>query len=432
MSVFTTKNQLSITIGKSISRTSSVQYTDPDAANYLADGEVLIIDQNGTILTDSATVGANPKIRIIQRSGSKIIYSPVINGRTVVTYEGIDGSAGSEQVSNIGYNGTTGSIDVSGTEDFLLNLLFTFDESMWSTQGQYFPFIVENVSGIDQIDVAASLAKQINYQATNGNMRPLSGQGVLIKATILSSEAGAAIGAAGDTVVGYAGSKTVTINDVSGSSVTGLFVAGDYFRAGTVTTAPVYKVVSSTVTSAGGVITLDMPLQANVNLVGNTSEIITAAQAAAASAGVVLTGQSTQWVLDFYKYLQVTFRPLLKNFGTTTLATTAAVRPVGSGKQVAEIESFANGFDGALNRTIVPLPNVKTDADTSVNYDTISIAWYDVSDTTPVDGTKPSRHEHQIFMVDGASQTSTATNGVLTVLNAYMASTPLAFPNVSL
>ncbi len=432
MSVFTTKNQLSITIGKSISRTSSVQYIDPEGANYLADGEVLIIDQNGTILTDSATVGANPKIRVIQRSGSRIVYSPVINGRTVVTYKGIDGSAGSEQVSTIGYNGTSGSIDVSGTEDFLLNLLFTFDESMWSTQGQYFPYIVENVSGIDQIDVANSLAKQINYQSTNGNMRPITGQGPLIKATILSSEAGAAIGAGTDTVIGFAGSKTVTINDVSGTSVTGLFVAGDYFRAGTTTSSPVYKVVSSTVTSAGGVITLDMPLQASVNLVGNTSEIITAAQAAAADAGVVLTGQSTQWVLDYYKYLQVTFRPLLKNFGATTLATTAAVRPVGSGKQVAEIESFANGFDGILNRTIVPLPGGKSDADTSVNYDTISLAWFDVSDTTPVDGTKPSRHEHQIFMVDGASQTSTATNGVLTVLNAYMATSPASFPAVSL
>ena len=165
MSVLTTKNQLSVTIGKSISRTSSVQYTDPDAANYLADGEVLIIDQNGTILTSSATVAANPKIRIVQRSGARVVYSPVINGRTVVTWKAIDGSAGSEQVSTIGYNGSSGSIDVSGTEDFFLNLLFTFDESMWSTQGQYFPFIVENVSGIDQIDVAASLAKQINYQA---------------------------------------------------------------------------------------------------------------------------------------------------------------------------------------------------------------------------------------------------------------------------
>lgn len=432
MSVLTTKNQLSVTIGKSISRTSSVQYTDPDAANYLADGEVLIIDQNGTILTSSATVAANPKIRIVQRSGARVVYSPVINGRTVVTWKAIDGSAGSEQVSTIGYNGSTGSIDVSGTEDFFLNLLFTFDESMWSTQGQYFPFIVENVSGIDQIDVAASLAKQINYQATNGNMRPLSTQGPLVKATILSGEAGAAIGAAADTVVGYAGSKTVTITDTAANnSITGLFVAGDYFRAGTATTDPVYKVASSTVTAAGGVLTLDMPLQANVNLVGNTSEIITAAQAAAAAAGVVITGQALQWVKDFYKYLQVTFRPLLKNFGSTTLATTAAVRPVGSGKQVAEIESFANGFDGALNRTIVPLPTVKADADTSVNYDTIVIAWFDTSDTTPVDGNKPSRHEHMIFMVDGASQTSAATNGVLTVLNPYMASSPASFANVS-
>ena len=430
MSVSTVKNQLTVTIGKSISRTSSVQYTDPDAANYLADGEVLVIDQGGAILTSSATIAANPKIRIVQRSGSRLIYSPVISGRNVRVWKGVDGSAGSEQVSTIGYNGTSGSIDVSGTNDFFLNLLFTFDESMWSTQGQYFPFIVENVSGIDQIDVAASFAKQINYQATNANMRPVTGEGPLVKVTMLCSDAGTAIGGAGDTVVGFAGSKTVTITDTSTTSVA--LSAGDYIRVGTATTSAVYKIASSTkAAGATGVLTLDMPLQANLSLVGNTSEYITAANAAAANAGFVITGQALKWQKDFYKYLQVTFRPLLKEFGSTTLATTAAVRPVGSGQLVAQVESFANGFEGILNRTIIPLPTGKSDVDSSAVYDCISIVWDDTSDVTPVDGTKPSRQEHHIYMVDGAAQTTAGTNGVLTVLNPYMASSPASFPNVS-
>lgn len=434
MSIFTVKNNMSVIIGKSIARTATVQYTDPNAASYLADGEVLIVNETGAIMTDASTVGTAPRFRVVQRSGNRLIYSPVIAGQNVKAYKGIDGSSGSDQVTTIGYNGTSGSIDVSGTDDFVMNLQLNFDESMWSEQSNNYPFIVPSSSTVNQMYVAESLARQINYQLTNGGNFSIAGEGPIVKAKILSADAGAAIGAITDTVIGFAGSKTVTINDVSGSSVTGLFVAGDYFRAGNATTDPVYKVASSTVTSAGGVITLTMPLQANVNLVGTTSEIITASQAAAAAAGVVLTGQALKFTRDFYKYLQVTFKVLIKNasFGATTLATTAAVRPVGSGTQVSEMESFAEGFRGILNRTIIPLPTPKSDADTSVNYDMIYISWEDTTDTSPVDGTKPARSELYICMVDGASQTSTATNGVLTVLNAYMLTTPGRFANVAL
>lgn len=434
MSIFTVKNNMSVIIGKSIARTATVQYTDPNAASYLADGEVLIVNETGAIMTDASTVGTAPRFRVVQRSGNRLIYSPVIAGQNVKAYKGIDGSSGSDQVTTIGYNGTSGSIDVSGTDDFVMNLQLNFDESMWSEQSNNYPFIVPSSSTVNQMYVAESLARQINYQLTNGGNFSIAGEGPIVKAKLLSADAGAAIGAITDTVIGFAGSKTVTINDVSGSSVTGLFVAGDYFRAGNATTDPVYKVASSTVTSAGGVITLTMPLQANVNLVGTTSEIITASQAAAAAAGVVLTGQALKFTKDFYKYLQVTFKVLIKNasFGATTLATTAAVRPVGSGTQVSEMESFAEGFRGILNRTIIPLPTPKSDADTSVNYDMIYISWEDTTDTSPVDGTKPARSELYICMVDGASQTSTATNGVLTVLNAYMLTTPGRFANVAL
>ena len=435
MSISTVKNNMSVIIGKSIARTATVQYTDPNAASYLADGEVLIVNETGAIMTDASTVGTAPRFRVVQRSGNRLIYSPVIAGQNVKAYKGIDGSSGSDQVTTIGYNGTSGSIDVSGTDDFVMNLQLGFDESMWSEQSNNYPFIVPNSGTVNQMYVAESLARQINYQFTNGGNFSVAGEGPIVKATLVSADAGAAIGAAADTVIGFAGSKTVTITDTGAdSSITTAIVAGDYVRFGTATTAPVYKVASSTVTTAGGVLTLTMPLQANVSLLGTTSELITAAQAAAAAAGVVITGQALKFTKDFYKYLQVTFKVLIKNasFGATTLATTAAVRPVGSGTQVSEMESFAEGFRGILNRTIIPLPTPKSDADTSVNYDMIYISWEDTTDTSPVDGTKPARSELYICMVDGASQTSTATNGVLTVLNAYMLTTPGRFANVAL
>jgi hypothetical protein len=181
-----------------------------------------------------------------------------------------------------------------------------------------------------------------------------------------------------------------------------------------------------------------MPLQANVSLVGNTAEFITAANAATAAFGVKLVGQALKSQFHpqgEFKYLQVNFSAHLKQgFGTTTLSTTAPTRPVSSGVQIAELEQYAEGFRGNLNRTVVPLTSLKQDADTSVaNYDVISLSFYDTTDTSPIDGTKPAEQEVMIAFVSGAAtQVTDATNGVLTVLNAYMLTTPQALPNVSL
>lgn len=431
MSVLTSQNNLSVIIGKSIARTATVQYTDPSAASYLADGEVLVISETGAIMTDASTVGTAPRFRVIQRSGNRIIYSPVIHGANIKSFRGADGSAATEQVSYVGYDGATAgtTIDVSGTEDFIFNLTFTFNEQNWSQQLNNFPFLIENVGTMTEIGVAADLARQINYQMSNANTAPIAGQGPLVRATVLCNDAGAAITGTG-TITAYQDSATIT----AGTNIDAIMAVGDYIRiASTATTGAIYRIVAMNTTAQTA--TLHMPFQ-DASVVASAEgnhQFIDAASAVAGDCGVAITGQALQWQLDFYKYMQVTFRTLLKEgWGATTSSTTQAVRAVGAGVQVSEMESFAEGFRGVLNRTTIPLPAGKSDADISVNYDIISISWFDMSDTTPVDGTKPSEQEIAICLVDGASQATTATNGVLTVLNAYMLTTPAALANVSL
>ena len=431
MSVLTSQNNLSVIIGKSITRTDPVQYTDPSAASYLADGEVLVISETGAIMTDASTVGTAPRFRVIQRSGNRIIYSPVIHGANIKSFRGADGSAATEQVSYVGYDGATAgtTIDVSGTEDFIFNLTFTFNEQNWSQQLKNFPFLIENVGTMTEIGVAADLARQINYQMSNANTAPIAGQGPLVRATVLCNDAGAAITGTG-TITAYQDSATIT----AGTNIDAIMAVGDYIRiASTATTGAIYRIVAMNTTAQTA--TLHMPFQ-GASVVASAEgnhQFIDAASAVAGDCGVAITGQALQWQLDFYKYMQVTFRTLLKEgWGATTSSTTQAVRAVGAGVQVSEMESFAEGFRGVLNRTTIPLPAGKSDADISVNYDIISISWFDMSDTTPVDGTKPSEQEIAICLVDGASQATTATNGVLTVLNAYMLTTPAALANVSL
>jgi hypothetical protein len=430
MSVRNAKNNLSLFIGKNIARTASVQITDPDVtATYIADGEIVIAEPDGTIMTNASTITTSPKFQVIQRSGNRLLYSPIISGANVIAYNGIDGSAGSEQISYIGYNGSTGSIDVSGTADYTLNLTFTFNEQNWSTQLNNFPFIVDAESGaVTQDEVAESLARQINYQLSGAGQLAVAGEGPLVRATILCDEAGSAITGTG-TITARKDSKTIT----AGTDIDALMVVGDYIRiASTATTGAVYKIVSMNTTA--NTAELSMPFQGTTVVASaeGNHEYITAAAMAAAECGVVLTGQALKWQLDFFKYMQVTFKVGLKEFGTTTFSTTAAVRPVNNGYQIAEIESFTEGLRGKLNRTVVPLPTAKADADTSAVYDSISIAFYDDSDLTPIDGTKPARQEVMIAIVDGASQIATGANSVELTLDAYMATTPRAFAGVTL
>jgi len=79
-------------------------------------------------------------------------------------------------------------------------------------------------------------------------------------------------------VVGVKGSKLVTVTDATTAGTVNPIVAGDWVRFGTATTAPVYKVAESTVGTTGGILTLEVPLEENVSLLGTTSEIITAAK----------------------------------------------------------------------------------------------------------------------------------------------------------
>jgi hypothetical protein len=435
MSVFNAKNIISVLIGKSVSRTATVQYTDPVAASYLVDGEILVLGENGAILTSAATVGTNRKIRLVQRSGNTLVYSPWIDGLNLVKFTGVDGTAATEQTTVIGYNGSTGNIDASSTDAAGLTIQYTFDESMWSEQGNLEYYEMPAASATSAGAMATYFAEAINYKALPPTVSAVTGEGPLVRAEILCDEAGAAVTTAGSATT-WAVTKGSDIVVPNGTLGAVNFAVGDYLRfddAGSpATTHPVYRIKA--IDTTNNRIQLGMKYQgtSTATLAEATDIVfITAAAYAAADCGIKITGQALKFTIDFFKYLQCTFRVGLKNFGTTGNVTTAAVRPQGSYEQVAELESFANGFGGALNRTIVPLPTGKRDAVSGTTYDVISLVWYDNSDVAAVSGSVESMQQLYICVVDGAAQTTAGTNGILTVLNAWAATCPGTFGTVS-
>lgn len=414
--MFNASNSKSVLIGKSIARTATVQVYDSSAASFLADGEVVVINKNGAALTAGQTIADSEYIRIAQRSGAtaataNVIYSPKIYGANVTAFSGLSYVAPAEQVTYVGFNGTSGAIEAISDNVYKLRITFKHDMENWSEQSNVLYNEVTSDASATASEVAAAFVDKYNttYPAQNAD----------IKVERVTDGTFTVLGGSA-TVDVTKGSPTVTA-----SSASHALVAGDIVRIGaTSATTPVYLVSAV----SGVTITLDS------NYTGDTATVANAnvgEMSAVTAWGLKITGRALTTTIATFKYLKVAFDVTIQNFGTSTVTDSqAASRGNGTYEQIAELEYFARGYDGWLStRNAVPAvaqPNVS--AVSGAIYDTINIKAFDNSDFGVISGSKPAPFEITIALVDGASQ---ATN-ILAQLNPWMASTSRAFSNVSL
>jgi hypothetical protein len=168
--------------------------------------------------------------------------------------------------------------------------------------------------------------------------------------------AGSALGAAPDTVIGTAGTKTLTLTDTGANNSMFAVAVGDFVRIGTATSAEVYRVTATTATStAGGVLTLDRPLKADVSLLGTTAYFITAAAAASANFGVRLTGKENRFdVTKWRNYYSNRFTVFFSDSSTKIHSVQGAFDGVGVWQKVAMDEYMTYGFEGQNEQMAVP------------------------------------------------------------------------------
>lgn len=434
MSAFTAQNMFNVLIGKNLARTASVQITDPSlTATYIADGEIVILGEDGDVVT-TPTLTTDPFIRFVQRSGDKLIYSPRIPGMGLVNATWADGTAGTEQVWSVGYTpGQTGaSIDTSGTDPFRITIAYTFDEAMWSEQGNYEPYLYDEVASPSEEQIAEYMVRMINYKNRPQSMGIATGEGPLVRAEMYCDNAGATVLAiGGGTATGVNVTQDSDYVTFNGTVTTSMNVAaGDYIRigAGAPATAaePIYEVEAISINGADSYIRLTTPYQgaSAAAVVFANVDALAAADVTAAACGFTISAQPLKWTKDFFKFLMVSFRVTSKGFGTTAIAeTTSIVRPINAFEQISELESFGAGFEGALNRTMVPLDTPRTDADSGVaQYNSLTLEWYDDSNYSPIAGPARMRQALHMFFVNGAGQNAT----VETDLNAWLATLPSA------
>lgn len=454
MSVLSVKNIQETFIGKAIARTANVQITNPDASAYIADGEVVVLNSTGApILAASlATYANSPWIQIVQRNGNNLVFSSKIYGNRVTSYAGRAASVGQEQMYLIGYNGSTGSLDITAGLDYQLTLIENQDDMMWSEQKKKNVTSVPNNLVTSQQDLAKAIAENV--------MRKYVNDGISVTAAMLNSGAAGAVDGTARTLNVTHGSNVIVYSGAT-ANIAG---AGSVVRIGATGGArtvkiPVYTIQGAHPTIANAFI-LDQPFAgpSNSALPDADHGVVTVG----ASWGVRFTGKYlTSYRRDFFKFKRASFTLQMSGFGATAITKSGSTIAqdmaygYGDGRLVLEEESFSKGFEGALNRMSVPLPIANetftadgtststintTFGDAFINattyYNSISFEFFSQNNGTVV-SSAPMPQLIKIFMHGGADGTTKAAQGstnnttaaVQTALNNWMASVPGAFAN---
>ena len=433
MSSLTTRNIQEVLILKNLARTASVQINDPQGANYIADGESVVLTNTGAIATTSAVYPAVPFLQVVQRSGSELIVTSRIPGDKVTSYKGVaKGSAATdkEQIYEIGYNGSTGALDVSTGLDFLVNLTFKHDDMQFSEQLQKYTLAASYTNTTQKL-----LAKEL---VLNG-MTAYINNAVPVTFAMLNS--GATVVSTAAMAVTHGSTVVVTTQSLTAGSTIRIGVTGSVLGTDKLT-VPVYTVLSAHPTITNGYI-LEQPYAGPSNSALAIADWGTV-PTEGASWGVRITGKALPFVKDFFEVKKVSFTLGLVGFGTAPInKRQEATFGQGDGRKVAEEESFCKGFEGALNRMSIPLPTMQQDAVTTTTtalsitlgdgfvvpsqwYSVLSIGYFSKNDQTVVAGAAMPQVV-KLFIVNAAATQVTGSNGVVDVIDTWMNTTPNGF-----
>jgi len=407
---------------------ATLQLTSPTAAGYPSDGEVFALNSSGTYLAPGTTAVDSPFITMGYRTGNSLFLSNRIFGKGVKKASATSASQGREQIYHIGYTGSgSQNIDVTAANDFYAHVTYTYDSEMWSEQQNRRSYFNTYITPTAK-KVALDTAKSINDDP-----------GTAVEAEVLCDGTATVIGA-GVTVQVIKGSKTIVFSTASHNLIVGDLVRIGVTGSGVGTNIPVYEVKA--VNSA--TVTLNMAYQganaaaldANVSV----GEITTAATVY----GIRVTGVPLDYRKDVIPLLRVTFKLGLTGFGDTVITKTQeASMGNGDGRIVADLESFAQGFDGVLDRMSNIRPDLRTDAvrtttaalstangndlvNATTIYDSISLTFGQEASNGFLTAPTQSFEDLQIFFVDGAAQEA----GVLNQINPWLDS--LGFNPLSL
>jgi len=310
---------------------------------FLANSEIAVFTEGGKI-ADTTTGVASKTFKIgYKTADGELIMSDIIDPKTVKNYKGKKSVATAEQVTYIGYNGTSGDIVAANSTSYIISLWFNNDTLNGSMDRLVKYGAYKSDSSAISKEIAAGLALSL-YNNLKNELE------YRVKVERVSNGTLLALGTSVDNVTFTKGSQYFTATDIDDATVNAALAVGDVIVIGSATTSPRYIITEiDTVTNIGK---LDVPFAGDTVTVADTGlRKIAAAGVDALTWGLKLTGVAKTWSLGLYPFNKVKFDIELENFGTTGITyTTAASVGIGAYETVAEAEWFAQGNEGGMSR----------------------------------------------------------------------------------
>lgn len=420
-----------VVIAKNIARSSGATAGTVVNPAILANGEVVVTDAAGRIL-NSTTVLGQTKIRIVQARGIKTPPLKIadLSLASLVEYTGDAYSAAVDQITYIGYNGSTENMEATpstGERRFITTITPTPNSMIYGTV----PFNLSNSLFVSPASSTALVNAEGILKRLIITFLPSIQVDFKPKFELVASDTFVAYGANTITSMTFTkNSKTVTV--VQGS--TGVAVtAGTYIRiSGTVgaTTAPVYKVATGTALSANSTstITLDWAYQGDsaTILVAN----LTNKAAITGSVGVKISGVPMRYdVVRWRQYDRMRFTVQLVEGYTTTVVTKAVAAFDGTGtwQQTQNDEYIGWGDEGQINPMTIPYQPREQDAEINNNYSVLNVGWnVSVADGIAATGNLKGNIILYLNKTSGSFGTNItgAATSLVTVLDAFAAQKP--------
>jgi len=425
--MITERNVANLLIAKSVNTTlTATQTITSSIISSMNTGETIVTSPGGVIVDAAGTLPKEFKIGVKNTDG-KIQWSDLINAGSIKSIYTKKYSVATQQVDYIGYNGTSGSLDVINSNIYTIRLYLVPLDLAGFAQQRIKRGVYQSDSTATQTEIAAGLAQDL---ITNLSKEPETIKYGTNNIKIERVNAGSDTATSGGTISVTKGSKYVTIlgtgADAGKYNADGAtIVAGDVLRFGTTgtLTSPCY-VVSSVVSGGGAttmVVLLDIPYQGTSDSAVAAASVCVVPAASIGNWGIKITGSSYKFDAPKFGYLLPRWKTTLQDCGVTTVTESAtATEGTGTYEQVAYMEQQFQGNEGMWYRAQVPYPTYRTEAASGSTYAVIQISFEDKMGSTL--GTVVNSYKQlYIACVKGAGTTySNANTGLGTTLNAYL------------
>lgn len=401
----------------------------------LAAGAVVVCDMGMRRLNNAsfAALAATDRFFIVQGKGASqpLMKSPAVTkGNIAISASKF--KAAVQQVTVVGYNGTTGTLPVANNTDFWIKVRKRDNDAANRSQP------ISEFAGPVKTDATGTQAELAVMLMNSGyrnftNQEPANGY---LKMDAICSAASAAITGTTTTFGVTYKSKVVTLN----GTVTNVAV-GDFLRIGgtTVTTA-VYRVAA--VNSPNSITLSSFYVGDTASVAVANVQVITAATASTANFGVRLTGIEAPFNVNSFRDYYANRWTTSFSDSSTLLTVTGAQNGNGVWQQVAMDEYLSYGYEGQNDQQSVPavmrdqvvkIPGVAGNTAQSSRYSTLAINWTEeILGLASVNKPQGSviLHCNLTNVATGVVTATTAEEVVNTLLSGTAATNTLAILNM--